>query len=49
MVVIHPLADDRQSLAIEKTGEVIEVNDAFYLTISYNPSYKGVLKFFDIY
>ncbi len=36
MVVIHPLADDRRALPIEKLGELIEATDEFCLTISYN-------------
>lgn len=44
MVVIHPLADDRRALPIEKLGELIEATDEFCLTISYNPGYQSVLK-----
>jgi nitric oxide reductase NorQ protein len=44
MVVIHPLADDRRALPIEKLGEIIEAGDEFSLTISYNPGYQSVLK-----
>lgn len=44
MVVIHPLADDRRALPIEKLGEVIEAGDDFCLAISYNPGYQSVLK-----
>ncbi len=44
MVVIHPLADDRRVLPIEKLGEVIEATADFCLTISYNPGYQSVLK-----
>jgi nitric oxide reductase NorQ protein len=43
-VVIHPLADDRRVLPIEKLGELIEAADDFCLTISYNPGYQSVLK-----
>ncbi len=43
-VVIHPLADDRRVLPIEKTGELLYASDAFNLTISYNPGYQSVLK-----
>lgn len=43
-VVIHPLADDRRVLPIEKTGELLHASDAFNLTISYNPGYQSVLK-----
>ena len=43
-VVIHPLADDRRVLPVEKTGEVITAPTAFCLAISYNPGYQSVLK-----
>ena len=43
-VVIHPLADDRRVLPIEKTGELLFAPDEFSLTISYNPGYQSVLK-----
>ncbi len=44
MVVIHPLADDRRALPIEKLGELIEADAEFCLAISYNPGYQSVLK-----
>ena len=43
-VVIHPLADDRRVLPMEKLGELLEAPDAFCLAISYNPGYQSVLK-----
>ncbi len=43
-VVIHPLADDRRVLPIEKTGELLQASDEFCLAISYNPGYQSVLK-----
>lgn len=43
-VVIHPLADDRRVLPIEKTGEVIQAGKEFCLAISYNPGYQSILK-----
>lgn len=43
-VVIHPLADDRRVLPIEKLGEIIEAPADFCLAISYNPGYQSVLK-----
>lgn len=43
-VVIHPLADDRRVLPIEKTGELLEAAPEFCLAISYNPGYQSVLK-----
>ncbi len=44
MVVIHPLADDRRVLPMEKLGSLIEAPPEFCLTISYNPGYQSVLK-----
>ena len=43
-VVIHPLADDRRVLPIEKLGELLEAPDEFCMAISYNPGYQSVLK-----
>ena len=43
-VVIHPLADDRRVLPIEKTGELLTAPSEFCLGISYNPGYQSVLK-----
>ena len=43
-VVIHPLADDRRALPIEKTGELLSAPAEFCLAISYNPGYQSVLK-----
>ena len=43
-VVIHPLADDRRALPIEKTGELLHAPTEFCLVISYNPGYQSVLK-----
>ncbi|HRH82528.1 MAG TPA: CbbQ/NirQ/NorQ/GpvN family protein [Thiobacillaceae bacterium] len=44
MVVIHPLADDRRTLPMEKLGQLLEATDEFALAISYNPGYQSVLK-----
>ncbi len=43
-VVIHPLADDRRVLPMEKVGELLEAPEEFCLAISYNPGYQSVLK-----
>jgi nitric oxide reductase NorQ protein len=43
-VVIHPLADDRRVLPLEKTGELVTAHPDFQLVISYNPGYQSVLK-----
>ena len=44
MVVIHPLADDRRTLPMEKLGQTVEASPEFCLAISYNPGYQSVLK-----
>jgi nitric oxide reductase NorQ protein len=44
VVVIHPLADDRRLLAIDKTGETIEAAEGFQLVVSYNPGYQHAIK-----
>jgi len=43
-VVIHPLADDRRVLPVEKRGQLLRAPDEFMLTLSYNPGYQSVLK-----
>jgi nitric oxide reductase NorQ protein len=43
-VVIHPLADDRRMLPIEKHGELLRAPDTFVLALSYNPGYQSVMK-----
>jgi len=43
-VVIHPLADSRRALAVDKRGELIPAPPGFMLVISYNPGYQSVLK-----
>jgi nitric oxide reductase NorQ protein len=43
-VVIHPLADDRRVLPMEKVGELLEAPPEFSLAISFNPGYQSVLK-----
>ena len=43
-VVLHPLADDRRELFIERTGETLEAPDNFMLVVSYNPGYQNLLK-----
>ncbi len=43
-VVIHPLADDRRVLPIEKIGELLVSPPEFCLAMSYNPGYQSVLK-----
>lgn len=43
-VVLHPLADDRRQLSVERTGEQIDAAPGFMLVISYNPGYQNLLK-----
>ena len=43
-VVIHPLADDRRVLPLERTGELLEAPPGFMLVMSYNPGYQNFLK-----
>ena len=43
-VLIHPLADHRRLLHIEKLGEVVEAHPNFLMVISYNPGYQSALK-----
>ncbi|MDD5175099.1 MAG: CbbQ/NirQ/NorQ/GpvN family protein [Sterolibacterium sp.] len=44
IVVIHPLADARRVLAVDKRGELVPAPAGFMLVISYNPGYQSVLK-----
>ena len=43
-VVIHPLANHRRTLPIDRTGEVLEAPDSFMLVVSYNPGYQNLMK-----
>lgn len=43
-VVLHPLADDRRVLPIERTGELLAAPPEFMLVVSYNPGYQSLLK-----
>lgn len=43
-VLIHPLADYRRMLPIEKRGEILEAAEGFLLVMSYNPGYQSALK-----
>ena len=43
-VVIHPLADHRRELNIERLGEHLLAPKEFMLVVSYNPGYQSVLK-----
>lgn len=43
-VVLHPLADDRRILPIDRTGEILAAPPSFMLVVSYNPGYQNLLK-----
>ncbi|MDR2186760.1 MAG: CbbQ/NirQ/NorQ/GpvN family protein [Azonexus sp.] len=43
-VVLHPLADDRRILPIDRTGETLAAPDNFMLVVSYNPGYQNLMK-----
>ena len=43
-VVLHPLADDRRTLHIERSGETLVAPPGFMLVVSYNPGYQNLLK-----
>jgi nitric oxide reductase NorQ protein len=43
-VVLHPLADHRRQLPIERLGTVLDASPEFCLVVSYNPGYQSVLK-----
>jgi nitric oxide reductase NorQ protein len=43
-VVIHPLADHRRQLPVDRLGVVLDAAPGFCLVVSYNPGYQSVLK-----
>jgi nitric oxide reductase NorQ protein len=43
-VVIHPLADHRRQLPLERLGVTLDAAPGFCLVVSYNPGYQSVLK-----
>jgi len=43
-VVIHPLADDRRILPVEKRGRNPGRPSGFMLIVSYNPGYQSIMK-----
>jgi nitric oxide reductase NorQ protein len=43
-VVLHPLADHRRQLPIDRLGVTLDVAPGFMLVVSYNPGYQSVLK-----
>ena len=44
VVVLHPLADDRRMLPLERLGELVAPHPDFQLVISYNPGYQSLAK-----
>ena len=43
-VILHPLADDRRELPLDKTGELLVAPAEFMLVVSYNPGYQNLFK-----
>ena len=43
-VVLHPLADHRRLLPIDRLGITLDAGPEFCLVVSYNPGYQSVLK-----
>jgi len=44
VVVVHPLADDRRLLSLERRGELVAAHPDFQLVVSYNPGYQSLAK-----
>jgi len=44
VVVLHPLADDRRMLPLERAGELVEAHPDFQLVVSFNPGYQSLAK-----
>jgi nitric oxide reductase NorQ protein len=43
-VLLHPLADTRRVLPLERCGELLHAHADFQLVVSYNPGYQGLHK-----
>src|SRR5262249_2758576 len=43
-VVLHPLADHRRQLPMDRLGITLDAAPGFCLVVSYNPGYQSVLK-----
>src|SRR5271167_3194054 len=43
-VVLHPLADYRRQLPMERLGVTLDAAPGFCLVVSYNPGYQSILK-----
>ena len=44
LVLLHPLADSRRVLPLERHGELLHAHPDFQLVISYNPGYQSLHK-----
>lgn len=44
IVVLHPLADHRRELNLERLGESLKAPPQFMMVLSYNPGYQSMLK-----
>jgi nitric oxide reductase NorQ protein len=44
VVVLHPLADHRRQLHIDRLGVTLDAAPGFSLVVSYNPGYQSILK-----
>jgi nitric oxide reductase NorQ protein len=44
VVILHPLADDRRVLPLERADELVEAHPDFLLILSYNPGYQSLAK-----
>lgn len=44
LVVVHPLADARRVLPLERKGELLQAHPDFLLVASHNPGYRGLHK-----
>jgi nitric oxide reductase NorQ protein len=44
VVVLHPLADHRRELPLDRHGELLRATEGFQLVVSYNPGYQSVIK-----
>lgn len=44
VVVLHPLADERRALPLERADELVEAHPDFLLVVSYNPGYQSLSK-----
>jgi nitric oxide reductase NorQ protein len=43
-VLLHPLADSRRQLPLERRGELLQAHPDFQLVVSYNPAYQALHK-----